>query len=221
MQIKLHYHPLASYCWKVLIALYESEVDFDRQIVDLADPAQRAALLTLSPFAKFPVLVARHGHGHAPNARIVLESTLIIEYLAQHFPSAAALLPADTDKAFEVRTRDRFFDLNVHEHVQKIVLDRIRPAGKQDPYGVDNAQAILATAYDVLETQLGSQPWAAGADFSMADCAAAPALYYGNRVRTFDTSHPRLSAYLKRLHARPSFARVFEEAQPFLANFPA
>jgi glutathione S-transferase len=212
MQIKLHYHPLASYCWKVLIALYESDIGFERQIVDLSDPAQRAALLVISPFGKFPVLEA--------DTRIVLESTLIIEYLARHIPSAAPLLPADQEKAFDVRGRDRFFDLNVHEPMQKIVLDRIRPAGQQDPYGVAHAQSRLGTAYDVLESELGPQPWAAGADFTMADCAAAPALYYANRVRPFDATHPRLSAYLKRLHARPSFARVVGEAQPHLANFP-
>jgi glutathione S-transferase len=216
MQITLHYHPLASYCWKALIALYESDISFERNIVDLSDPAQRAALLAISPFGKFPVLEVDDG-----SPRIILESTLIIEYLARHIPSAATLLPADHAGAFDIRARDRFFDVNVHEHMQKIVIDRIRPAGKQDPYGVEQAQSILATAYDVLEGQLGSQPWAAGANFSMADCAAAPALYYANRVRPFDTTHPKLSAYLERLHARPSFARVFEEAQPYLANFPA
>jgi glutathione S-transferase len=216
MQIKLHYHPLASYCWKVLIALYESDIRFERHVVDLSDPVERGALLTISPFGKFPVLEV----GDASNPRIVLESTLIIEYLAQHNPSVRPLLPTDPEAAFAIRARDRFFDLNVHEHMQKVVLDRIRPAGKKDPYGVENAQAALATAYDVLEGQLSSQPWAAGPDFSMADCAAAPALYYGNRVRPFDSTHPKLSAYLKRLHTRPSFARVFEEAQPFLAHFP-
>ena len=216
MQITLHYHPLASYCWKVLIALYEGQISFDGQIVDLSDAAQRAALLTISPFGKFPVLVV----GEGPNARVIQESTLIIEYLARQVRNAATLLPADAEKAFDVRARDRFFDGYVHENMQKIVLDRIRPAGKQDPYGVEHAQSTLATAYDVLEGQLGSQPWAAGVDFTLADCAAAPALYYANRVRPFDTTHPKLSAYLERLHARPSFARVFQEAQPFLSNFP-
>jgi glutathione S-transferase len=213
MSLKLHYHPLASYCWKALIALYEHEIEFDRQIVDLADPAQHAALRKISPFTKFPALEDR------AKGRVITESTLIIEYLARHYPGRVTLVPADPDAAFDVRRLDRFFDLYVHEHMQKIVGDKIRPEGKQDPFGVEQARATLATAYDVLERELGSQPWAAGDTFSLADCAAAPALYYANRVAPFG-DHPRLAAYLERLHARASFARTFEEAQPYMKLFP-
>lgn len=214
MTLTLHYHPLASYCWKTLIALYENELEFERQIVDLSDRGQAAALTKLSPFTKFPVLEDR------ANDRVVTESTLIIEYLSRHYPGRVALLPADPDAAFEARRLDRFFDVYVHENMQKIVGDKIRPERKRDPFGVEHARSVLATAYDVLERELGSQLWAAGDTFSLADCSAAPALYYANRVAPFGSNHPRSAAYLERLHARPSFARVFEEAQPYMKMFP-
>jgi glutathione S-transferase len=214
MALTLYYHPLASYCWKVLIALYENDTPFDRQVVDLADPQQAAALAELSPFSKFPVLQDRARHC------VVTESTTIIEYLARHYPGEVPLVARDPDAAFQARQRDRFFDLYVHEPMQKIVGDIIRPEGKKDPYGVELARATLGKAYDVLERELGTQPWAAGDGFSMADCAAAPALYYANRVAAFAARHVRVAGYLKRLHERPSFARVFEEAQPYLSLFP-
>jgi glutathione S-transferase len=214
MSLVLHYHPLASYCWKTLIALYENEIEFERQFVDLSNPEQRAALTKLSPFTKFPVLEDRR------QKRVVTESTPIIEYLSLHYPGRVVLVPPDPKTAFEVRRRDRFFDVYVHENMQKIVGDKIRPEGSKDPYGVEQARSVLATAYDVLERDLGPQPWAAGDAFSMADCAAAPALYYANRVAPFGADHPRLTAYLERLHARPSFARAFEEAQPYMRLFP-
>ena len=214
MSLKLHYHPLASYCWKALIALYENEIDFDRQIVDLSNAEQRAALTKISPFTKFPALEDRASN------RVITESTLIIEYLTRGYPGKVALVPSNPEAAFEVRRIDRFFDVYVHDNLQKLVGDKIRPEGTQDPYGVGQARSVIATAYDVLERELGSQPWAAGDTFSMADCAAAPALYYANRVAPFGSNHPRVTAYLERLHARPSFARVFEEAQPYLPMFP-
>jgi glutathione S-transferase len=214
MSLKLYYHPLASYCWKALIALHEIGIAFERQLVDLADPQQRAELTKLSPFTKFPALQDRGKNS------VITEASVIIEYLARHYPGATQLVPLDADAAFEVRRRDRFFDLYVHEPMQKIVGDKIRPEGSRDPYGVEQARSVLATAYDVLERELGSQPWAAGTTFSMADCAAAPALYYANRVAPFGPAHPRVTAYLERLHERPSFARVFDDAQPYLAMFP-
>ena len=214
MALELYYHPLASYCWKALIALYENGTPFEGQVVNLGDPQQAAALAELSPFTKFPVLQDR-----AKNC-VVTESTMIIEYLARHYPGNVQLVAADPDGAFRIRQCDRFFDLYVHEPMQKIVGDIIRPEGKKDPYGVELARATLAKAYDVLERELGTQPWAAGDGFSMADCAAAPALYYANRVAPFAAGHVRVAAYLKRLHDRPSFARAFEEAQPYMALFP-
>jgi glutathione S-transferase len=214
MALELYYHPLASYCWKSLIALYENDTPFEGQVVDLSDPKQAAALTALSPFTKFPTL-----QDQAKNC-VITESTMIIEYLSRHYPGKIQLVPGDPDAAFRVRQRDRFFDLYVHEHMQKIVGDIIRPEGKKDPYGVELARATLAKAYDVLERELDTQPWAAGDAFSMADCAAAPALYYANRVAPLGAQHAHVAAYLKRLHDRPSFARVFEEAQPYMSFFP-
>lgn len=214
MTLTLHYHPLASYCWKALIALYENSVAFDGRIVDLSRPEQRAALAKISPFTKFPALV------DTARENAIYESTVIIEYLARHYPGPGALVPPDPELAFEVRQRDRFLDIHVHDQMQKIVGDRIRPEGKRDPYGVEQARETLAIAYDVLERELSAGPWAFGATFTLADCAAAPALYYANRVAPFVATHPKLASYLERLHKRPSFARVFEEAQPYMQYFP-
>jgi glutathione S-transferase len=152
--------------------------------------------------------------------RTVPESSIIIEYLAQRFPGPSPLLPADPAQALEVRLYDRFFDFHVHMQMQKIVGDKIRPAGAQDPHGVAAARATLATAYRILDERMATRTWAAGAAFSMADCAAAPALYYADRVQPLGDAHPHLRAYLERLHQRPSFARTFAEAQPYLHMFP-
>jgi glutathione S-transferase len=212
MALALYMHPLASFCWKALIALYESEVEFSPIVVDLGDAQARAAFLAVWPIGKFPVL--RDG------TQIIPESTLIIEHLALHHAGPAQLVPADPDVALQVRLRDRFYDLHVHEHMQKIVGDRIRPAGKQDPHGVEHARTSLATAYGMIEREMTGKTWAIGDVFTMADCAAAPALYYANKVQPFGAAHANIAAYLARLQARPSFARVLREAEPYFAMFP-
>lgn len=214
MTLKLYLHPLASYCWKVLLALYESDTAFEGVSIDLQDPADRAKLASLWPFAKFPLL-----HDEARD-QVVAESTIIIEYLAQHYPGRAELIPADPDAARNVRFQDRFFDLYVHTPMQTLVFDRIRPADAKDPYGVAQARAALASAYVHLERELAARPFAAGASFSMADCAAAPALYYANRIVPLGTTFPNTAAYLERLLGRPSFQRVLREAEPYFAMFP-
>ncbi len=201
--ITLHLHPLASYCWKVLVGLYETETPFTPNIVDLSDATQRAALVRLSPFGKFPVI--------EDGDDVVAESTTILERFPVLIPDAIAA---------EVRARDRFFDLYVHTPMQKIVDDRIRPEGSKDPLGVSRAQGTLRIAYDVIErTMADHRTWAAGETFTMADCSAAPALYYGNEVSPLD-AHPHTRAYLDRLKARPSFARVLDEAAPYFSMFP-
>ena len=211
--LSLYYHPLASYCWKVLIALYENETPFTPRLVDLGDEAQRNALLKLWPVGKFPIL-----HDEAAG-RVVPESSIIIEYLDAHHPGRAPLIPADRDAALEVRLQDRFFDQQVHEAMQKHVVDKLRPEGQRDPYGVEQAHVQLERAYDILEATLQGRAWAAGDVFSMADCAAAPALYYGNLVHPLG-GHGRVAAYLQKLTARPSFARVLGEAEPYFSSFP-
>ncbi len=212
MTLSLYFHPLASYCWKVLIALYENETPFEPRLVDLGDAAQREAFLKLAPLGKFPVLQDQD--------RAISESTIILEYLATRHPGRTPLLPADPVTALQVRWLDRFFDLQVHEAMQKHVGDKLRPADKRDPFGVEQAHTQLESSYAFLDQALATRTWAAGDSFSLADCAAAPALYYANLVHPLGHTHPRVSAYLERLKARPSFARVLVEAQPYFAMFP-
>jgi len=213
MALTLHFHPLASFCWKALIALYENDTPFRPNEVNLGDPTERAALLKLWPIGKFPVL--------SDDARkeTVPESTVIIEYLDRHYPGPTCFLSADPDVALKTRLRDRFLDLYVHLPMQKIVGDRLRPAGAKDPHGVAEARAQLRTSYAMIETQMAGGGWAMGGDFSLADCAASPSLFYGNQVEPF-SEFKNVSAYLERLKARPSFARVLKEAEPYFQFFP-
>ncbi len=213
MALKLYYHPLASFCWKPLIALYENAVRFEPILVDLGDETSRAAFLAVWPIGKFPVL-----RDEAAD-RTVPESTIIVEYLAHRHPGPVPLLPDDPDEALQVRLADRFLDRYVHEPMQKIVGDRLRPVGKRDPFGVEHARAEIETAYGVLEGWLANRAWAGGAAFSLADCAAAPALFYADKVSPLG-GHGRLAAYLDRLKERPSFARVLAEAEPYFHMVP-
>jgi glutathione S-transferase len=212
MPMKLYYHPLSSFCQKVLIALYENDTAFEPVVVDFFNDKSAAAFKALWPVGKFPVL--------ADGDRIVPESSIIIEYLDVVYPGKTAFIPRDTALAREVRLRDRFFDLHVNALMQKIVTDRLRPAGKNDPYGVEDARSRLLTAYAVADEIMSSRKWAAGDAFGMADCAAAPALFFANLVAPFEASHAHVAAYLRRLRDRPSVARVFEEARPYLELVP-
>jgi glutathione S-transferase len=211
--LTLYSHPFASFCQKVLIALYDADIAFDDRVTDLSNAADRAELEALWPMGRFPVLVDRERGVTIP------ESTIIIEHLAVTRPAARRLLPVDPDAAREVRLWDRLFDANVELPMQRIVFDHLRPADKRDPFGVDQARGDLRAFYAIAEAQLQGRDWIAG-DFSMADCAAAPSLYYAHWVEPLGDGFPNLSAYLRRLAARPSYARVLREAQSFAANFP-
>ncbi len=212
MALSLYFHPLASYCWKVLIALYENATPFEPRLVDLGNPKERQAFYELAPLGKFPVLQDQD--------RVISESTIILEYLTTRHPGAMQLVPADPVAALQVRWLDRFFDLHVHEPMQKHVGDKLRPADKRDPFGVEQAHAQLDKSYAFLDQALAHRTWAAGDSFSIADCSAAPALYYANLVHPLGAAHPVLSQYLERLKARPSFARVLVEAEPYFVHFP-
>ena len=214
MSFTLHFHPLASYCHKALIALYENDTPFTLNIVDLGNETEREALLKLWPIGKFPVL-----RDDARN-QTVPESTVIIEYLDRHYPGETTFIPSDGDRAWLTRLRDRFYDLYVHEPMQKIVGDRLRPEGKKDPHGVEEAKTRLRTSYRMIDRAMATARWATGDGFSLADCAAAPALFYANEVLPFGESHSNVTAYLDRLKARPSYARVLREAEPYFAMFP-
>jgi glutathione S-transferase len=212
MSLTLHYHPLASFCWKPLIALHESGTAFDGVIVDLFSATYRAAFAAVWPFLKFPVLV-----DHARDATVA-ESSTIIDYLdAFH---GGALVPADPDRAWRARMWDRVFDGYVQLPTQKVVLDTLRPQNQRDPAGVAEARAALRDAWRHLGATFAPDPWALGAEFTLADCAAAPALFYGSLVEPFGPEHGMLRAYLGRLMRRPSFARVLADAEPWFGYFP-
>jgi glutathione S-transferase len=214
MSLTLHFHPLSSFCQKAVVALYENDTPFEPHIVNLMDAAESAALKKLWPVGKFPVL------RDEARDRTIPESSIIIEYLAQHYPGKSKLVPADEELARRTRLSDRFFDLYVNVQVGKIVTDRLRPAGKNDSHGVAEAKALLKTSLDMIEADMAGKTWAMGEAFTMADCAAAPALFYANIVTPFAETHKNAAAYLGRLKARPSYARVLNEAEPYLAMMP-
>src|SRR6201993_3108851 len=166
MSLTLHFHPLASFCWKVLIALYENDTPFVPHMVDLGNEAERAALLKLWPIGKFPVL------RDDARDRTIPESSIIIEYLDNHYPGRTRFIAADEKLALQTRLRDRFYDLYVHLPMQKIVGDRLRPQGSKDAWGVDEARRLLATSLGMIEGDLAGKTWVMGESFSMADCAA-------------------------------------------------
>jgi glutathione S-transferase len=213
MTLTLYYHPLSSFCWKVLVALYDAELPFRAQLVDLGNASERDALCKLWPPGRFPVL-------HDDEV-VVPESSIIIEHFAQRHAAARSLVPVDPEAALCVRARDRLFDLDLHVPMQKIVGDRFRPADQRDPLGVASARRQLRTGYTIVEDLLAGHTWACGETFTLADCAAAPALWYGDRVEPIGEALVRTRAYLARLRARPSFARVLAEAEPYRSMFPA
>lgn len=214
MALVLYQHPLSSFCQKAILALYEAGIPFEAKLIDLGAPESAAELKKLWPIGKFPLL-----RDEARDVSIP-ETTIIIEYLATHYPEARSLIPEDADAALATRGWDRFYDLYVNTTMQKIVTDRLRPKDQSDRYGVRQARAQLATAYDIAEAALGGQAFAADDSFTMADCAAAPALFYANMVIPLAQNHPHLAAYFERLRARPTFERVLKEAAPYLRRVP-
>lgn len=205
-------HPFSSYCQKVLIALYENATPFMYRKLDGSDPDASAELAALWPMKKFPLLV--------DDGRPIVEATIIIEHLAVHHPGRLQLIPEQAAVAVEVRFLDRFFDLYVHTPVQKIVGDSLRKPEERDVKGVVEARTTLDTSYAWLEQRITGHEWAAGGRFSLADCAAAPALFYADWAHPIGESFPNLRAYRVRLNGRPSFARAVEEARPYRKLFP-
>jgi glutathione S-transferase len=207
---RLYAHPFSSYCQKVLVALYENDTPFEYR--SLESPGVQEELAALWPMKRFPVLVDA--------GRTVMEATSIIEYLDIHHPGPVRLIPVDADTALEVRMMDRVFDNYVSTPQQKVVLDRLRPEPVRDPQGVAEARAMLATAYAWLDRRMAGREWAAGDSFSLADCAAAPFLFYADWTERIDPAFANVIDYRRRLLARPSFARAVEEARPFRGYFP-
>lgn len=211
----LHYHPLSSYCHKVLIALDELGITPELRLLNLGDPAERAAFLALWPTGKMPLLVDA--------GRPVPETSIIIEHLQRHHAAAgsAALIPHDDpDAALQVRLWDRLFDLYVMTPMQACTADLLRPEGQRDALGLARAREALSAAYAMVDAHMAGRTWAAGDAFSMADCAAAPALFYAVTHVPLDARHTHLAAYFERLVARPSVARTIEAARPFFRFYP-
>lgn len=212
MQLSLYAHPFSSYCQKVLIALYENETPFAYRVLGPDHPGVGADWAALWPLKRMPVLV--------DGARTLMESSVIVEYVDRHYPGKAALIPNHPDAALDARMLDRVFDNYVMTPMQKIVLDHLRPEAERDAYGVRQAREMLDTAYAWLDGKLTGREWAAGDVFTLADCAAAPALFYADWVHEIGPELPNLRAYRKRLLGRPSFARAVDEARPYRSFFP-
>ena len=211
MPMKLYAHPFSSYCQKALIALYENRLAFEYCMLG-ADESIATEHARLWPLRKMPVLV--------DGERTVVEASIIIEYLGLHYPGGSRLIPEDREAALDVRMLDRFFDNYVMTPMQRIVGDHLRPEDDRDPYGVAEAHKLLDVAYGWLEDALRGRTWAAGGDFSLADCAAAPALFYADWVHPLGAAHENVRAYRRRLLARASFARAVDEARPYRGLFP-
>lgn len=210
MTIQLYAHPFSSYCQKALIALYENDTVFEYR--QLGDEKTDAELVALWPLKRFPVLVEKD--------RTVMEASIIIEYLGLHHPGPVQLIPSDPRLALEARMMDRFFDNYVSTSLQKLVFDSLRSAENRDAQGVKEARSMLDTAYRWLDKTMANREWAAGDIFSIADCAAAPALFYADWGHPIDASLTNAKAYRKRLLARPSYARAVDEARPYRSFFP-
>lgn len=214
MNLTLYYHPLASFCWKVQIALYENNTPFAHEIVNLGDQTSRTRFFEVWPAGKMPVL------RDEKRDRTVPETTIIIEYLDRHYPGAQKLLPDNEELQLDTRLWDRFFDFYVQQPMQRIVAHAMRPEGERDPHAIPESTATLHMAYGMLERHLANRTWVIGEAFSMADCAAFPALFYADTVVPFSETYPKTAAYLERLANRPSVIRVIDEAHPYFDLHP-
>ena len=210
MSLLLYSHPFSSYCQKVLIALWENEISFEYRHLEAPGVAEERAALW--PLGRFPVLVDA--------GRTVVESSIIIEHLDLHHPGPVRMLPDNQMAALEVRFMDRFFDNYVMAAMQQPVFEALRTHGARKEASMAEARTALNTAYAWLEHRLHERTWAAGDNFTMADCAAAPSLFYADWVHQIGAAFPRLRAYRSRLLSRPSFARAVNEARPYRSNFP-
>lgn len=212
MAFELFYHPFSSFCQKALIAFYENDVPFVPRLLAGPQSEPMRELARRWPVKRFPMLV--------DGERQVMEATCIVEYLQVHAPGPERLIPDEVDVALEVRMLDRVFDHYVSTPQQTIVFSVLRPPEHRDHHGEGKAREMLEVAYDWLEQHLEGRTWAAGNRFSLADCAAAPALFYADWTHAIGSARPNLTAYRQRLLARPSFARAVDEARPFRPYFP-
>ena len=211
-ELTLYYHPLSSYCHKVLIALDVLGIEVELQLHNPADPAEREAYRALWPTGKMPLLVDQ--------GRPVPETSIIIEYLQLAHPGPVRLIPDDPMAALDVRFLDRFFDLHVMTPVQAAVAGALTGDPGKQKEALAQAAGKLDLAYAWIEQELAGRAWAAGPEFTLADCAAAPALFYADWVHPIADPFPELRRYRARLLARPSFARAVDQARPYRPLFP-
>lgn len=211
MSLELYVHPFSSYSWKALIPMWADGTAFEYKKVGGDEPDATARLAELWPFAKFPVLV--------DDGQVIPEATCIIEHLQARHPGPNIWIP-EGDLGRRVRFLDRFFDLYVQGNMQPSVNHALRPEGMGDAYGAERGLKNLRIAYDWLEANLTDGPWAAGETFTLADCAAAPALFYADWIEEIGGERPRLQGYRARLLAHPQVARAIDEARPFRPYFP-
>jgi glutathione S-transferase len=212
MPLQLYGHAFSSYTQKVLIALYENGTPFEFRSVGPDAPEHTAEWLRRWPLRKFPLLV--------DGERSVAETSIIIEYLQLAHPGPVRLIPAHAMAALDVRFLDRFFDLHVMNAAQHAVDGALTGDAVKRREGLALSVEKLERAYAWLEGHLVNRTWAAGGDFTLADCAAAPALFYADWVHRIAEAMPVLRAYRARLLARPSFARAVQEARAFRSYFP-
>ncbi|MET0292920.1 MAG: glutathione S-transferase family protein [Steroidobacteraceae bacterium] len=209
---ELFSHPFAAFCWKALIALYERDIAFEYRQVGGDFPDNQARLERLWPVAQFPVLVHR--------GRTLVETAVIIDYLDVAFDGAPPMIPKDRIEALEARMLDGVIDDYVAAPMQRIVADFMRPPAEREVGTIAQAKATLDKSYDWLDARLAGRSWGAGDDFGLADCAAAPALFYADWVHPIGNQRPRLASYRAKLLARPSVKRVVDDARPYRHYFP-
>jgi glutathione S-transferase len=212
--LKLYFHPLSGYSQKTLMAFYEKGAKFEPTIVNLFDPAAKAEYRKINPLGRVPFLKVEELDWNIP------ESSIIIEYIDRHCPGGTKLIPDDPDLARQVRFRDRIVDCYVTDTTGKMFFDTLRPEGSRDPLGVQQARETLEAALTLLDRAMATKTWAMGDTFSMADCAAAPALNQANMFGALE-AHKNVLAYYKRLCERPSYARILKDAEPYMAQFMA
>jgi glutathione S-transferase len=211
--LTLHYHPLSSYCHKVLIAIDILGVELEKRLLNLGDVAERDAYKALWPTGKMPLLVDR--------GRPIPETSIIIEYLQRHHARRDhALIPHDPDAALDVRLWDRLFDLYVMTPMQAFTADLLKLEGERDPHSVARARDVLTMAYGMIDRQLEGRTWVAGDTFSLADCAAAPSLFYAVTYVPLSSQHANLSAYFERLMDHSSVAATIDQARPYFKFYP-
>lgn len=212
MTIEVFGHPFSSYTQKALIALYENDTPFTFRTIAPDEPDNNARFAALWPIRKFPILVE--------DGRTVLEATAIVEHLAARHPGPIALIPADPDLAVETRMMDRVFDNYVMTPQGKFIWDVLRPEADRDPYGVNEARTMLETIYAWLDERMAARTWAVGDTFTLADCAAAPSLFYADWTHEIPAQFTNLKAYRARLLTRPSVARAVDGGRPYRHYFP-